>query len=518
MAQVSHAFPTTTPPAAGRTLVLKSPIDGDRIAEVPVMGEAEVRAAVERARAAQRTWGQLPVKERAKRLVRMLDTFIEGAGGLADVMVRETGKPYNETGAELNVVSDLCHYFTSHGPRILADARIKLNHLKWRGSYVTYVPMGVIGVLSPWNIPLAIPMGSVIEALVAGNAVVVKPSELAPLTLLRAKELVDAAGIPPDLFQVVTGDGSTGAALLDAGVQKIVFTGSVATGRRIGAMCAERLIPCVLELGGKAPLIACGDCDVERTARSIVLGGFINAGQACISVERVLAHQAIYDRLVERVVALTRELRQGDPRTSEVDVGAITLPRLLDVAEAHVRDAVARGAVVATGGRRKPGPGTFFEPTVLTQCTPEMTVMREEIFGPIVPIMKVRDEEEAIGIANDSPYGLYAYVFSRHQARARAISRRIEAGTVMINDVMIAYAAPEAPFGGIKSSGWGRVHSDESLRAMCHARHVNYDRLLLPLNNPLVFPYTTAKYRTILGLIRHTFKRRWWGGRLADLF
>ncbi|WP_437688208.1 aldehyde dehydrogenase family protein [Sorangium sp. So ce176] len=515
MAQAFPASPTTTP--STRTLVVQSPIDGSRLGEVPLMGDAEVRAAVERARTAQRAWAQLPIETRAGRVARVIDAFVERLDELVDAVVIETGKPRNDALAEWITVVEACHYFTRHAGRILADTSITLHHMKWRGSYVTHVPMGVIAVISPWNLPLAIPMGSVIEALIAGNAVVAKPSEVTPLTLLKAKEVVDAVGIPTDLFQVVTGDARTGAALIDAGVQKVVFTGGVSSGRRVGAACAERLIPCVLELGGKAPLIACDDCEIERTARSIVAGGFINSGQLCISVERVLATEAVHDRLVDRVVALTRELRQGDPRADDVDVGAIIFAKQMDIAEAHIKDAVARGALVATGGRRRPGPGMFFEPTVLTRCTPEMTVMREEIFGPVVPIMKVRDEEEAVRIANDSPLGLHAYVFSRDKTRARAVAERIEAGTVMINDVLVSYCAPEAPFGGIKSSGYGRVHSDDSLRAMCYARHVNHERFAMPLNSPLLFPYTTAKYRGMRAAIRATFKRTPLLGRLADL-
>jgi succinate-semialdehyde dehydrogenase/glutarate-semialdehyde dehydrogenase len=375
--------------------------------------------------------------------------------------------------------------------------------------------MGVIGVISPWNFPLAIPMCSVLQALIAGNAVVVKPSELTPLTLLKAQEFVRQAGLPAELFQVVTGGGRTGAALIDAGIQKLVFTGGVSTGRRVGAACAERLIPCVLELGGKAPLIATEDCDVERTARAIVLGGFCNAGQACISVERVLAHEAVYEPLVARVVELTRALRQGDPRAGDVDVGALTFSQRADVAEALIQDALAQGATLATGGQRKPGPGCFFEPTVLTGCTPAMRVMHEEIFGPVVPMMKVRDVEEAITLANASPLGLHAYVFSRDKARARELARRLEAGTVMTNDVLLSFAAPEAPFGGIKDSGNGLVHGDEALREMCHARHLNTGRVPLPLDTPFGFPYTAGKLRLLKGVVRALFKRGFLG-RLAD--
>lgn len=501
------------------TLVVTAPASGERLGEVPIATPTEVREAVERARQAQRAWGMLPVEARAARVARIGEAFVERAEELVDLLVREAGKPRVEALAhEVMVTVDLCHYYSRHAPRILADRAIHLHLLKHRRSYIKYVPMGVIGVISPWNFPLVIPMGSVIEALLAGNGVVLKPSEFTPLIALKAREIALAAGIPEDLFQVVTGDGSTGAALIDAGVQKIVFTGAVSTGRKVGAACGERLVPCVLELGGKAPLIACEDCDVERTAQAIVYGGFANSGQVCISVERVLAHEAVYDRLIERVVELTRALRQGDPASGDVDVGAMIFPRQMEIVEAHIRDAVAKGAVVLTGGRRRPGPGNFFEPTVLGNCRPDMTVMREEIFGPVVPFMKVRDVDEAIRIANDSHLGLNAYVFSRDRERARQIAERIEAGTVMINDVLSAYAAVEAPFGGIKASGFGRVHSDESLRAMCHALHINHDRIPMPPRLPIWFPYSQATYRGLQTAMRLLFGRKGIVGKVADLF
>jgi succinate-semialdehyde dehydrogenase/glutarate-semialdehyde dehydrogenase len=521
MTEANPGADTSTPnqPASPRTITVYAPATGAPLGEVPVHSPAEVRQAVERARVAQRAWGQVPLAERAARVARIGELFLDRADELVDVLVREGGKPRVEALThEVTVTVDLCHYYTRHATRILADQPIELHLLKHRRSYITYVPMGVIGVIAPWNFPLVIPMGSVIEALIAGNGVVLKPSEYTPLIALKAREIALAAGIPADLFQVVTGDGSTGAALVDAGVQKVIFTGAVATGRRVGAACGERLIPCVLELGGKAPLIACEDCDIERTAQAIVYGGFANAGQVCISVERVLAHEAVHDRLLDRVVDLTRALRQGDPAEREVDVGAIIFPRQIDVAEAHVRDAIAKGAVVLTGGQRRPGPGNFFEPTILANCRPDMTVMREEIFGPIVPFMKVRDEEEAIRLANDSHLGLNAYVFSRDRERAREIAERIEAGTVMVNDVLSAYGAMEAPFGGIKASGYGRVHSDDSLRGMCYARHINYDRVPMPARMPFYYPYSEGMYRTMLTAARALFGRHGFLGRLADLF
>jgi succinate-semialdehyde dehydrogenase/glutarate-semialdehyde dehydrogenase len=281
-----------------------------------------------------------------------------------------------------------------------------------------------------------------------------------------------------------------------------VFTGSVATGRRVAAACGERLIPCTLELGGKAALIVCEDADIERAARAIVFAGFANSGQICIGVERVYAHAAIHEALVERVIRLTRDLRQGDPKNNNVDVGAITFPRQLDHLEALLKDAVEKGAHVRTGGKRKLARGQFFEPTVLTGCHQDMRVMREEIFGPIVPIMGVASDDEAVMHANDSQLGLMGYVFTRDRTRGKALAERVEAGTVMVNDVLTAYASPEAPFGGMKLSGYGRVHGDEGLRDMCETRHVNYNRVPTIKREPVWFPYRKATYGTMVRIMR----------------
>jgi succinate-semialdehyde dehydrogenase/glutarate-semialdehyde dehydrogenase len=272
-----------------------------------------------------------------------------------------------------------------------------------------------------------------------------------------------------------------------------------------------------MELGGKAPLIVCEDADVERAARGAVFGGFSNSGQICISVERVYAHKAVHDALVERVTSLTRELRQGDPSEGSVDVGAIIFPKQIDIAEAHIADALAKGAKLMTGGKRRAGPGQFFEPTVLAGCDHRMTVMTEEIFGPIVPIMKVDSDEEALRLANQSHLGLNAYVFSRDRERAHHMATRVEAGSVCVNDVLSNGGCPEAPFGGIKESGFGRMMGDESLREMCDVRHVSLDRIASS-NDPLWFPYTDKS----LGIARKAVRVVLGGGgllkRVSQLF
>jgi succinate-semialdehyde dehydrogenase/glutarate-semialdehyde dehydrogenase len=335
----------------------------------------------------------------------------------------------------------------------------------------------------------------------------------------KAKEIYDSTGLPEDLFGVVYGYGAAGQALIESGIQKLVFTGGVETGKRVAAACGARLIPCVMELGGKAPLVVCADADIERTSRAIVFGGFANAGQVCISVERVYAHSDVYEPIVRRVRELTSQLRVGDPAEENVDVGAIIFPKQIEIAEKHIADAVGKGAEIVAGGHRKAGPGQFFEPTVLAQCTPEMTVMNEEIFGPIVPIQKVASEDEAIELANRSHLGLNAYVFTADRAKGRRLAERIEAGSVVVNDVLINYAACETPFGGVKESGFGRVHGDDALRDMAERRHVNEGRLpMMPARDPLWYPYEAAGYRWLLRGARALFGGGSVMKKLTELF
>jgi acyl-CoA reductase-like NAD-dependent aldehyde dehydrogenase len=491
---------------------VRAPATGERIGEVPVMSEAEVRASVERARVAQKAWAALPLEERCELILRYKDAIVERTDEVVDLLARECGKPRHEALThEVLVVADLAAYFTKVAPKVLAPREVPMHLLKHRKAMLHYVPRGVVAVISPWNFPFQLPLRDILLALIAGNAVVLKPSEITPLIALKAKQIWDEAGLPPDVFRVVTGRGATGAALIDAGIQFCVLTGSVATGKRVAAACGERLIPCVMELGGKAPFIACSDVDVERTARGIVYGAFANAGQVCISIERVYAHRDVHDRLVSRVVELTRELKIGDPATDWVDVGAMIFPKQMDIALHHIQDAVAKGARLEIGGHRRPGPGQFFEPTVLSGCNHAMSVMTGEIFGPVVPFMPVASDEEAIALANESHLGLNAYVFSGDRRHGQRVAERVEAGSVVVNDVLINGGMPEAPFGGIKQSGFGRVMSDESLREMCDVRHINVDRMAMP-GDPLWFPYTEKSY----GMLRKGLRALFGGGSLVD--
>ncbi len=495
----------------GKTITSINPATGEAIGDVPDMDADEVRAAVARARAAQRDWGRLPLATRCRRVARFAEILMGRAEEVIDLIVRETGKTRLEAlGSEVVLVADLVRYFTKHAPELLAPEPVTLHLLKHRGSYLHFVPRGVVGIIAPWNFPFSIPFGEVMMSLITGNAVVLKPSEVTPLIALKGKELFDASDLPPDLLQIVTGRGGTGAALIDAGIDYCVFTGSVATGKKVAAACGERLIPCTLELGGKAPAIVCGDADLDRAAQAITWGGFANSGQVCASVERVYVVDAVHDALVERITRHAKTLRQGDASaTQDVDVGAMAWDQQVASVERLVDAAVAAGAKVETGGKRRPGKGQFFEPTVLSGCAQDMDVMRKEIFGPVIPIMRVATEEEAVRLANDSHLGLLAYVFTRDRERGKRLAERIEAGTVMINDVLNTYACPETPWGGVKQSGIGRTHSVIGLRDLCETRHVNYDRVAFG-REVWWYPYKDGTFRALLRGARLLFGKRPW--------
>lgn len=504
-------------PSESRRIEVRAPATGEALGEVELTNEGEVRRRVQRAREAQREWAALSVEERAEQVLRFRDALVDRAEEIVDALSRETGKPRNEALThELFPLADLTTWYAKNAARILAPKEVPLHLLKHRRSVLQYVPRGVIGIISPWNFPLVIPYGDTVAALITGSAVVLKPSEVTPLIALAAKAAWDAAGLPEDLLQVVPGDGSTGKALIEAGIDKLIFTGGVSTGRKVAAACGENLVECVMELGGKAPLIVCDDADLERAARAITFGGFTNSGQVCISVERVYAHEKVYDKLLEAVKQQVEELRQGDP-AAEVDVGAITFAPQLEVAQKHIDDAVGKGARLVTGGKRSELGERYFEPTVLADCNHDMTVMTEEIFGPIVPFMKVANEDEAVELANSSHLGLNAYVFSSDRDRGRRLAERIEAGSVLVNDVLTNYACPETPFGGVKQSGFGRVHGEDALRSLAQVKHISVDRIRPPSKDPLWYPHSDKKLQWNLRALRALFSGRSLLQRIGEL-
>ncbi len=494
-----------------RRLQLRNPATLEPLDEIEVATPADVRAAVERARKAQPEWAALRVAERGRILSRAIPVLLERQDDFLDVIVRETGKPRAEAlAAEILAACDAIQFYAKRAAGFLADRNVPMHLLKTKKLRISYKPLGVVGIITPWNFPFMLALNPTIQALMAGNAVVLKPSEATPFSGLLVQELLRSTRLPDGLFQVVVGDGETGAALVDAGVNKISFTGSVRTGRKIGEACGRNLVPFTLELGGKDPMIVCADADLERAANAAVFGGFSNAGQVCVSTERVYVVDEIADAFTRKVIEKTGALRQG--ASGEFDVGPMIWPAQLEVVERHVEAARAAGATVRTGGRRNPlFPGLFYEPTVLTDVTQDMAIMREETFGPVLPIMRVRDEEEALRLANDSRYGLNANVWTRDRRKGERLAKAVQSGSVVVNDCMLTYGATESPFGGVKESGIGQVNGEIGLRSYCHAQSIIIDRFGAK-TEALWYPYSARKLAWLKRVMRWV-----WGTPLGRL-
>jgi succinate-semialdehyde dehydrogenase/glutarate-semialdehyde dehydrogenase len=484
-----------------RRLLLRSPATLESLGEIDVATADDVRAAVEGARKAQPAWAEAGFDARARHLRRAVRVLLAREGEFAAAIARETGKPELEIlSAEILAACDALEYYAKRAKKVLADRTMPLHLMKSKKLRLVHKPLGVVGIITPWNFPFILALNPTVQALAAGNAVVLKPSEATPMTGRLVEELFREAGLPEGLVTCVLGDGETGAALVEAGVDKIAFTGSVRTGRKVAESCGRQLIPCTLELGGKDPMIVCADADLERAAAGAVFGAFANAGQICVSTERVYVTEPIADAFIRKVVEKTAQLRQGPE--GEADVGPMIWPPQLEVVEAHVADAVARGARVLAGGRRNPRwAGLYFEPTVLVDVTHDMLVMREESFGPLLPIQRVRDEAEALRLANDSRYGLNANVWTRDKRRGVELARSIESGCAVVNDCLITYAIPESPFGGVKASGIGRVNGDLGLKGYCQVQSIVVDRFGAK-SELLWFPYGARKARLLRRLLR----------------
>jgi acyl-CoA reductase-like NAD-dependent aldehyde dehydrogenase len=457
----------TAPAGTGTEIAVENPATGEVIAEVPSLGPQEVAAMVEDARSAQPGWDRLGFAGRGEVLLAARRWVGESLERIVDTIVSETGKSWEDAEfSELTYASAALEFWAHNAPEYLADEEVRTANpfVRGRRMLVRYAPAGVVGVIGPWNYPLTNSFGDCIPALAAGNSVILKPSEVTPLTSLLLAEGLRECGIPDDVFQVATGRGPTGEALVDA-VDMVMFTGSTATGRRVMERAARTLTPVSLELGGKDPMIVLSDADVERAANAAVYYSMLNTGQTCISIERVYVEAPVYDAFVARVTEKARALRHGPPAgPGSVDVGAMTHGPQVDIVERHVEDARARGARVVAGGHREDRPGHWFEPTVLVDVDQDMAIMREETFGPTLPIMKVADADEAVRLANDSPYGLGAAVYSRDVARGEALARRLESGAVCVNDALLNYYALELPMGGMKASGMGYRHGPGGIR------------------------------------------------------
>ena len=503
------------PAAAAENVVeVYNPATGKLIGTVPASTPEEVTEAAARARAAQPAWEAAGFAERARILRRAQKWTLDNAERIIQTIVAENGKTYEDAQlAEISYVASAFGFWAKNAPEFLADEKIKSSSpfVLGRKLKIRYAPVGVVGVIGPWNYPLTNSFGDCIPALAAGNSVILKPATLTPMTSMLLAEGLRECGMPEDVFQVTVGEGSKiGNALIDA-VDFVMFTGSTEVGKKVMMRAAETLTPTAMELGGKDPMIVLRDANLERAANAAVHYSMQNGGQTCISVERVYVEEPVYEDFVGRVTEKMRALRQGVPGApAVVDVGAMTSSDQTDLVEEQVNDAIAGGARAVVGGKRGEGPGDFFEPTLLLDVDHSMEAMTEETFGPTLPVMKVADAEEAIKLANDSPYGLQASVWTKDVERGEQIARRIESGVVCVNDAQLNYVALELPMGGWKDSGVGSRHGAGGIRKYTKQQTLLVTRFAPTDKDIHMLPYDSPRTTKLLG---RTFKLLWGRGK-----
>ncbi len=482
-------------------LQVRNPATGDLVQEVPLLGGEEVGELTERARRAQQDWASHSIGERAAIVQRFRRRLLRHRALLIETLQSETAKPWEDCNADVVLTATWADQSAHRAPTWLADEQVDSQggfSLR-RRSTIQHEPVGVVGVIGPWNAPLCLTIGDAIPALLAGNTVVCKPSELTPLGVSLAARMWLEAGGPPDVLLVATGDGDTGAALVDR-VDHVHFTGSVATGRKVAVRAAERLVGCSLELGGKDAMIVLADADLDRAAAACVHNALFNTGQLCISIERVYVDERVHDAFVDRVTARVRQLHQGVPSgPGTADVSTFIDPAQLDVVRSHVADAVERGARVVVGGRTTSGPATFHQPTVLVDVDHSMRCMTEETFGPTIPIMRVSGGEEAVALANDSDYGLAASVWTSDVEHGESLARRLEAGTVTVNDATFHLGDAELPMHGWKSSGLGGRNGRAGMLRFTRTRVVQVASTI-GAADPAWMPYAPRRSRLVADL------------------
>ncbi len=501
----------------------QNPATGAELGRVPVCGPAEVQLAVQRAHAAQQRWGQSSFRQRRAVLGHILDHILDHTDELVAAIVEDSGKTWeNAILGEIMTVCNKIRWLMKNAEKHLRTEAVPSGILLHKRGRIEYRPLGVVACIVPWNYPFQNIFGSLLAPLMAGNAVIVKASEAVAWSTTRFQRILDQAlqqeGFSADTVQIINGYGETGAALVRSNVQKILFIGSVPNGRRIISGSAEQLVPTVMELGGKDPLIVCDDASLEQAVHSAIGGCFINLGQNCVSSERILVQEGMYRDFVTAVQDLAASLRQGVPeKPGQVDVGAITSPLQIRVIDELVSDALAHGATALVGGQLpEQTHGNYYPPTILTDVTPDMRIAREEVFGPVMLIMRFKDDEEAIRIANGTAFGLHSSIFSRNRPRAEKIAAALQAGASCINDFGMCYLNQDLPFGGVKQSGFGRMNGRDGLRAYTNAKAVLSDRFWFQIP-PKLYPVGPQDYARARSSIRLLFARRW-RDRVGALF
>jgi acyl-CoA reductase-like NAD-dependent aldehyde dehydrogenase len=499
---------------AAETFEVHNPADGSVIASLPVDGPQRVAEVAARVRANQPEWEAFGIKERARWLGKLRDWILDHQEEIADTMQRETGKVRGEAAGESAYLTDLINFYGRRARRYIGEDRVSAHSplMKVKRLRVQYRPYPVVGVISPWNFPLILSLGDAIPALQAGCAVVIKPSEVTPLGIGEIVEAWKREIGGPDIFEVVNGMGETGSALVDE-VDYVQFTGSDRTARKVLARAAETLTPVSAELGGKDPMIVLEGADIEKAANAATWGSFVNSGQVCMAVERLYVEEPVYDEFLAKFTEQVRDLKQGmDGRDHGSDQGAMTFPPQTKIVEEHVEDARRSGATVVTGGSRLDGEGDWYPPTVITGVDHSMKVMRDETFGPVVGVMKVRDADEAVRLANDTRYGLSGYVFGKTRD-AEAVARRLEVGAACVNDVLVNFLATDVPMGGWKDSGIGFRHGEYGIKKFVRPESLVITRFGQK-REPLYFPYTDKRRRQLRKLTQF-FSARDWRRRLG---
>jgi acyl-CoA reductase-like NAD-dependent aldehyde dehydrogenase len=479
-----------------------SPVTGEKLGEFPITSGEDVEAAVARARAAAPGWRETALERRLDILMKAKAIIIDEGSEIARKISEDTGKPLVDSlMTELMQVPLFLDYYAKTAKKVLSRRRVRTPILfPGKASYIEHYPVGVVAVISPWNFPFQLAVVPMFSALIAGNCVLLKPSEVTPITGMLIDELVSRLDLPEGVCQVLHGDGSTGAALTRADVDKIFFTGSVATGKKVMKAAAEKPIPVELELGGKDAMIVCHDAPLKRAAKAAVWGGLINCGQMCTSVERLFVVESIYEAFKRELDREVAKIKVGGP-DEDADMGPITFPPQLETIERHVKDAIEKGATLLRGGKRIERDGQFYEPTVIEGIEPGMEIYDEETFGPVLPIIKVRDEEEALRMANQHKYGLTGSVWTRDRKRGLELASRMECGQAMVNDVVLSVGNPVLPFGGVKASGFGRYHGPEGLLSFTHQKAIMVERAILE-SEPFWFPYR-GKLPTMQKIFTH---------------
>ena len=493
-------------PIKENEIISYNPATGEEVGRVAVTSAEEVNEAVEKSRRALQVWRKTSFAERRQVVMRAREVILAEMDEIARLISDESGKPVTESfSMEIAPVLDLMQYFARNAEKMLKPEKINIGlyALLGRTSKIVYQPLGVVGIIPAWNYPFSIPLGEVVMALMAGNTVVLKPSELTPFVGLKIGEIFEKATAPQDIVQVVTGDGTTGAALVEAGVNKIMFTGSVATGKRIAASAAKTLTPFVLELGGKDPMIVFADANLEIAAQAAIWGAFCNSGQSCSSVERLYVEESVAEKFTNLLVEKTKKLTQDLGSKATTDIGAMSSERQVQIVEDHVAEFEKAGATILTGGKRNENLArTFFEPTVIEHADNKMRPMQEETFGPTLPIATFKTEKEAIELANDSEFGLTASVWTQDLKRGKRLAQKIEAGTVCVNEVLYTHGIGQTPWGGFKNSGYGRTHGKLGLMELVQPQHIHVNHISL-FPNAWWLPYSPIALETFRGFAKY---------------